>query len=189
MDRSRLVLRRKQLDLGYNTIGYARYLQLVPRGRRSTNFRRHPRTPDPLRDCSKRSFDGQIRRWRRLLHQYDNICSDEKGVEEITALQAESRPLYAGSLSTGTSTSEFPQPNTFCFSSFLPLQRYFLELFTNSGLTCALAFHLIMWSSVFHAPKSWFACPVPDIGIQWTFIYFFCCSYLQSCQHFLISCL
>ena len=166
MDRSRLVLRRKQLDLGYNTIGYARYVQLVPRGRRSTNLRRHPRTPDPLRDCSKRSFDGQIRRWRRLLHQYDNICSDEKGVEEITALQAESRPLYAGSLSTGTSTSEFPQPNTFCFSSFLPLQRYFLELFRNSGLTCALAFHLIMWSSVFHAPKSWFACPVPDIGIQ-----------------------
>ncbi|EEH59912.1 uncharacterized protein MICPUCDRAFT_55661 [Micromonas pusilla CCMP1545] len=104
MDRSRLVLRRKQLDLGYNTIGYARYVQLVPRGRRSTNLRRHPRTPDPLRDCSKRSFDGQIRRWRRLLHQYDNICSDEKGVEEITALQAESRPLYAGSLSTELST-------------------------------------------------------------------------------------
>lgn len=28
-------------------------------------------TPDPFQVCSKRSWDGQIRKWRRLLHKYD----------------------------------------------------------------------------------------------------------------------
>ena len=28
-------------------------------------------TPDPYQVCSKRSWDGQIRKWRRLLHKYD----------------------------------------------------------------------------------------------------------------------
>lgn len=31
----------------------------------------HPRTPDIRQVCSKRSWDGQIRKWRRLLHEYD----------------------------------------------------------------------------------------------------------------------
>lgn len=31
----------------------------------------HPRTPDIRQVCSKRSWDGQIRKWRRLLHEFD----------------------------------------------------------------------------------------------------------------------
>lgn len=32
-----------------------------------------PWTPDKHAKCSKRSFDGQIRKWRRQLHAYDPI--------------------------------------------------------------------------------------------------------------------
>lgn len=32
-----------------------------------------PRTPDKHVNCSKRSFDGQLRKWRRQLHAYDPI--------------------------------------------------------------------------------------------------------------------
>jgi len=67
----RVYARQKQIDLGYNTLGYARYLQLVPRNRRGPDKSQHPRTPDPYQVCSKRSYDGQIRKWRRLLHAYD----------------------------------------------------------------------------------------------------------------------
>lgn len=32
-----------------------------------------PHTPDKYANCSKRSFDGQLRKWRRQLHAYDPI--------------------------------------------------------------------------------------------------------------------
>ena len=67
----RINVRQKQIDFGYNTLGYARYLELVPRNTRGPNKNEHPRTPDPYQVCSKRSYDGQIRKWRRLLHAYD----------------------------------------------------------------------------------------------------------------------
>ena len=69
--RRRIIARQRQIEYGYNTIGYARYLQLVPRAARSMNATVHPRTPDPHLKCSKRSYDGQVKKWRRLLHRYD----------------------------------------------------------------------------------------------------------------------
>ena len=68
---SRVKIRLKQVEIGYNTLGYARYIENVSKDRRSRDRRRHPRTPNPFQPCSKRSFDGQIRKWRRLLHNYD----------------------------------------------------------------------------------------------------------------------
>lgn len=41
------------------------------------------RTPDPTRKMSKRRFDGQVRVWRRFLHQYDALETD--GTEDFTA--------------------------------------------------------------------------------------------------------
>lgn len=38
----------------------------------------HPRTPDIRQVCSKRSWDGQIRKWRRLLHEYDPPKGDDE---------------------------------------------------------------------------------------------------------------
>lgn len=67
-DPHRLCQRQKQIDYGKNTLGYERYTEMVPRYQRT---KVHPRTPDIRQVCSKRSWDGQIRKWRRLLHEYD----------------------------------------------------------------------------------------------------------------------
>ena len=40
----------------------------VPKGSRR---RGDPWTPNKHQVCSKRSWDGQVRKWRRALHKYD----------------------------------------------------------------------------------------------------------------------
>ena len=35
------------------------------------SYKKHPRTPDPYEKQSKRTFDGRIKAWRRILHQWD----------------------------------------------------------------------------------------------------------------------
>lgn len=67
-DHHKLSQRQKQIDYGKNTFGYERYIELVPRDRRK---RDDPQTPDMKEVCSKRRWDGKVRKWRRLLHQFD----------------------------------------------------------------------------------------------------------------------
>jgi len=67
-DEHRLAQRQKQVDYGKNTIGYQKYVDQIPRKKRSLT---DPRTPDISQKCSKRSWDGQVRKWRRLLHRFD----------------------------------------------------------------------------------------------------------------------
>lgn len=67
-DEKKLAARQKQIDYGKNTIGYQRYSDMVSMKDRK---RSDPWTPDKNTVCSKRSFDGQIKKWRRLLHEYD----------------------------------------------------------------------------------------------------------------------
>ena len=38
---------------------------------RSSRKRSDPWTPNKNQVCSKRSWDGQIRKWRRALHRFD----------------------------------------------------------------------------------------------------------------------
>jgi len=70
MNERRLETRQKQIDIGKNTPGYQNYLKLVPRSQRK---RGNPQTPHKYQVCSKRSWDGQIRKWRRLLHKFDPV--------------------------------------------------------------------------------------------------------------------
>jgi len=65
-DERRLAARQKQIDIGVNTPGYRRYLEEVDERKKGD-----PKTPDKYQVCSKRSWDGQVRKWRRQLHQYD----------------------------------------------------------------------------------------------------------------------
>uniref|UniRef100_A0A6B2L7N7 Histone RNA hairpin-binding protein RNA-binding domain-containing protein n=1 Tax=Arcella intermedia TaxID=1963864 RepID=A0A6B2L7N7_9EUKA len=68
LDEQRLMQRQKQIDYGYRTVGYLRYRLLVSKeGRRPE----HPRTPKKNQGCSKRSWDGQLKKWRRDLHLWD----------------------------------------------------------------------------------------------------------------------
>ena len=77
-DQHRLKQRQRQVDFGKNTLGYRNYLTAKPKGLREKS---DPVTPDPRSFCSKRSFDGQIRKWRRELHIYDptseNVAMDD----------------------------------------------------------------------------------------------------------------
>ena len=69
-DVARLQARLKQISYGKNTTGYDNYIQAVPKHLRQ-GYTQHPRTPDPTEKQSKRSFDGRIKAWRRMLHTFD----------------------------------------------------------------------------------------------------------------------
>ena len=75
-DPRRLSPRRKEIAYGKNTLGYERYLRMVPKEKRR-HPRDHPPTPDPTRKYSKRQFDGIVRAWRRKLHDWDPPKSEQ----------------------------------------------------------------------------------------------------------------
>jgi len=73
LDEQRLAQRQKQIDYGYRTVGYLRYRLLVAKDQRKPE---HPRTPKKTQGCSKRSWDGQLKKWRRDLHLWDPDNAD-----------------------------------------------------------------------------------------------------------------
>ncbi len=66
-DARRLAQRQKQIAFGHNTLGYKIFMALPPEAR----IHGTPREPEIYQICSKRSWDGQVRKWRRELHAYD----------------------------------------------------------------------------------------------------------------------
>lgn len=80
-DEARIRARNKQIDFGKNTRGYERYVTSVPKNCRERANPNHPQTPNPYKKCSKRSFDFQLRNWRRLLHQWDPPSQDESEID------------------------------------------------------------------------------------------------------------
>ena len=93
MTPARAKARLKQIAFGYNTVGYSRYIFLVPKDSRGRDIGHYPRTPDPYQNCSKRSFDGQIKKWRRLLHAYD----PREDFEELRKGRLRQKTVRAGS--------------------------------------------------------------------------------------------
>ena len=78
----KLTSRQKQIDYGKNTTGYTLYTAQVSKNQRKRGD--HPWTPNKFQICSKRSWDGQVRKWRRALHKFDPE-SDE--AEEVDAVE------------------------------------------------------------------------------------------------------
>ena len=79
-DTRRIEQRVKQVQLGYNTPGYQRYIILIPKEERR---KYHPRTPDCTKNIGKREFDSRVRNWRRALHAYD----PDSGISEETLIK------------------------------------------------------------------------------------------------------
>lgn len=67
-DMSIIRRRQKQLDYGKNTIGYQKYLEITPRNSRKDE---DPTTPEKFVKYSRRSWDQQIKMWRKRLHDFD----------------------------------------------------------------------------------------------------------------------
>jgi hypothetical protein len=54
---------------------------------RKQRRREHPTSPNKYRKCSRRCFDGQLRTWRRNLHQFDDGTNqDTAGIIELDEL-------------------------------------------------------------------------------------------------------
>ncbi|XP_054260482.1 histone RNA hairpin-binding protein isoform X2 [Macrosteles quadrilineatus] len=72
--------RQKQIDYGKNTIGYERYLQMVPKHKR---HRKHPQTPPRHVKYSRRAWDGLIRQWRQQLHFWDPPSQGGGNIDDL----------------------------------------------------------------------------------------------------------
>ncbi|KAG2447868.1 hypothetical protein HYH02_007324 [Chlamydomonas schloesseri] len=88
LDEHRLAQRQKQIDYGKNTLGYQRYLQLVPKHKRQKG---DPQTPDMYINNSKRAFEGQIKVWRRQLHKYDQDGDEDAGPAAVLSYAERAR--------------------------------------------------------------------------------------------------
>ncbi|KRZ63145.1 putative protein tag-52, partial [Trichinella nativa] len=100
-DQAVLKRRQKDLDKGYNTEAYKKYIAAVPKSKREKGI--HPRTPNKYLKFSRRSWDSQVRLWRKMLHvavgeEYNSdasfvsssSCSDASSVvseNEVTSLR------------------------------------------------------------------------------------------------------
>eukprot|EP00996_Jenningsia_fusiforme_P002649 NODE_3472_length_970_cov_324.335505_g3187_i0.p1 GENE.NODE_3472_length_970_cov_324.335505_g3187_i0~~NODE_3472_length_970_cov_324.335505_g3187_i0.p1 ORF type:complete len:245 (+),score=19.59 NODE_3472_length_970_cov_324.335505_g3187_i0:72-806(+) len=71
-DPHRLAQRQKQIMYGENTSGYANFIKSLEKDP-SLLKGCLPVKPSMIQKCSKRSWDGQIRKWRRALHMYDFV--------------------------------------------------------------------------------------------------------------------
>lgn len=84
-DVHRIRKRARQIEIGKNTTGYSNFIRKYPRyayihitlpanvNRRNSRPKDGPWTPQKYQKCSTRSWAGQVQKWRRLLHQYDNL--------------------------------------------------------------------------------------------------------------------
>ncbi|KRZ87945.1 Telomere length regulation protein TEL2 -like protein, partial [Trichinella sp. T8] len=100
-DQAVLKRRQKDLDKGYNSEAYKKYIAAVPKSKREKGI--HPRTPNKYLKFSRRSWDSQVRLWRKMLHvavgeEYNSdasfvsssSCSDASSVvseNEVTSLR------------------------------------------------------------------------------------------------------
>jgi len=112
-DPHRLKQRQKQIDYGYRTIGYIKYTLQVAKDQR---LKEHPKTPRKSQTCSKRSWDGQVKKWRRELHkwdpedptEFDTLMSDEilkfvyGDTEEMPIIIAQLKEQISEFMRTGT---------------------------------------------------------------------------------------
>ena len=61
--------RQRQIDFAKNTVAYGKYIQAVRIDSRIKDH--HPQTPNKYQKCSSRSWEGQMKKWKSQLHQWN----------------------------------------------------------------------------------------------------------------------
>jgi histone RNA hairpin-binding protein len=82
-DAHKVSQRKKQLQFGYDTVGYKNIVAFTNKSFRGFYNKKIMKEPSALTKCSKRSFDGQLRVWRKNLHQWDEVTTPEKANELV----------------------------------------------------------------------------------------------------------
>jgi len=82
------LLARKEKDVQYgkSTEAYQLYIDIVPKAKRTGDLILHPKTPDKLRKCSRRSWDTQIKLWKRRIFSWVLSEGDPENNEVSSAL-------------------------------------------------------------------------------------------------------
>eukprot|EP00998_Keelungia_sp_KM082_P005637 NODE_1945_length_1176_cov_107.004766_g1731_i1.p1 GENE.NODE_1945_length_1176_cov_107.004766_g1731_i1~~NODE_1945_length_1176_cov_107.004766_g1731_i1.p1 ORF type:complete len:294 (+),score=37.38 NODE_1945_length_1176_cov_107.004766_g1731_i1:91-972(+) len=86
-DPHRLQQRHKQITYGENTPGYQNFQRLLDKDP-SLLQGCVPVKPCIYQRCSKRSWDGQVRKWRRALHMYDFVDFEDDAAKSAIIREA-----------------------------------------------------------------------------------------------------
>lgn len=82
--------RQKQIDYGKNTKAYKNYIKAVPKDKRVAG--KDIFTPKKRVIYSRRSWDSQIKIWRKRLHEYDPETDDDEAEVDLSDMIAMMSP-------------------------------------------------------------------------------------------------
>ncbi|KRY81388.1 putative protein tag-52 [Trichinella pseudospiralis] len=110
-DEAVLMRRQKDLDKGYNSEAYKKYIAAVPKSKREKGI--HPRTPNKYLKFSRRSWDSQVRLWRKMLHvtvgeEYSSDASfiSSSSCSDASSVISETEVVSLGKLSENDESVE-----------------------------------------------------------------------------------